>query len=59
MYGVEVTFNDMISIPNFIKIYQLVQKLLGGTDKTDISIGNPIRLIFLFKASRLSMFQRN
>jgi hypothetical protein len=30
MYGVEVTFNDMTSILNFIKIYQLVKKLLGG-----------------------------
>jgi hypothetical protein len=29
-YGFEVTFNGMTSLPNFIKIYQLVQKLLGG-----------------------------
>jgi hypothetical protein len=30
MYGVEVSFNGMTSLQNFIKIYQLVQKLLGG-----------------------------
>jgi hypothetical protein len=30
-YGAEVTFNGMTSRLNFIKIYQLVQKLLGGT----------------------------
>jgi hypothetical protein len=29
-YGVEVTFNGMTSLLNLIKIYQLVQKLLGG-----------------------------
>jgi hypothetical protein len=29
-YGVEVTFNGMTSLLNFIKIYQLVQTLLGG-----------------------------
>jgi hypothetical protein len=28
--GIEVTFNGMTSPLNFIKIYQLVQKLLGG-----------------------------
>jgi hypothetical protein len=33
MYGVEATFSDMISVLNFIKIYKLVQKLLGGTDR--------------------------
>jgi hypothetical protein len=27
-YGVEVTFNGMTSIPNFIKVYKLVQMLL-------------------------------
>jgi hypothetical protein len=30
-YGVEVTFNGMTSLLNSIKIYQLVQKLLGDT----------------------------
>jgi hypothetical protein len=50
MYGVEVTFNDMTSVLNFINIYQLVQKLLGGTDRqTD----DPTSLTFLFKASSL------
>jgi hypothetical protein len=31
-YGVEVTFNRNVSVLNFIKICQFVQKLLGGTD---------------------------
>jgi hypothetical protein len=31
-YGIKVTFNGMTSLLNFIKIYQLVQKLMGGTD---------------------------
>jgi hypothetical protein len=34
-YGVEVTFNGITSLLNFIKIYQLVQKLLGGGTQTD------------------------
>jgi hypothetical protein len=33
MYGVEVAFNDITFVLNFIKIYQLVKKLLGGTDR--------------------------
>jgi hypothetical protein len=32
-YGVEVTFNGMTSLPYFINIYQLVQKLLGATHR--------------------------
>jgi len=36
-YGVEVTFNGMTSLLNFIKIYQLVQKLIGG--QTDTQTG--------------------
>jgi hypothetical protein len=28
--SVEVTFNDMTSLSNFIKIFQLAQKLLGS-----------------------------
>jgi hypothetical protein len=40
-YGVEVILNGMTFLPNFIKIYQLVQKLLGGghrqTDRLVIS----------------------
>jgi hypothetical protein len=34
-YGVEVTFNGISSLLNFIKIYQLVQKLLVGDTQTD------------------------
>jgi hypothetical protein len=33
MYGFRVTFSDMNSVLNFIEIYQLVQKLLRGTDR--------------------------
>jgi hypothetical protein len=33
IYGIEVIFNGMTSVLSFIKIYQLVQKLLGGTDR--------------------------
>jgi hypothetical protein len=29
-YDVEVTFKGITSLPNFIEIYQFVQKLLGG-----------------------------
>jgi hypothetical protein len=44
----------MTSLLNFIKIYQLVQKLLGGTHRqTDIQAGDLISLTFLFKESRL------
>jgi hypothetical protein len=39
-HGIEVTFNAMMSLLNFMKMYQLVQKLLvadtqtnGGTDR--------------------------
>jgi hypothetical protein len=32
-YGIGVTFNGMPSLLNFIKIYQLLQKLNGGTDR--------------------------
>jgi hypothetical protein len=49
-YGVEVTFNGMTSLLNFIKIYQLVQKLLGGTDR---QTGDLTSLTFVFKESRL------
>jgi hypothetical protein len=36
LHGVEVTSNGMISLLNFIKIYQLVQKLMGrGESYTD------------------------
>jgi hypothetical protein len=56
MYDVEVTFNDMISLLNFIKIYQLVQTLLGGTHRqTDRQTGDLMSLTFLFKESKLKM----
>jgi hypothetical protein len=44
----------MISLLNFIKLYQLVQKLLGGTDRqTDRQTGDLTSLTFLFQESRL------
>jgi hypothetical protein len=53
-YGFEVTFNGMTSLLNFIKIYQLVQKLFGGTHRqTDRQTGELISLNFLFEESRL------
>jgi hypothetical protein len=61
-FGVEVTFNGMTSLLNFIKIYQLVQTLLGGggTDRQtgrqiDGQIGDLISLTFLCKESRLKI----
>jgi hypothetical protein len=56
-YGVEVTFNSMTSLLNFIKIYQLVQKLLGEhiDRQTDGQTGDLISLTFLFKESRLKI----
>jgi hypothetical protein len=55
MYGIEVTFNGMISLLNFIKIYQLVKKLLGGGThrQTDRQTGDLISFTFLLKESRL------
>jgi hypothetical protein len=44
----------MTSLLNFIKIYQLVRKLLRGTHRrTDRQTGDLISLTFLFKESRL------
>jgi hypothetical protein len=38
-YGVEVNFNGMTSLMNFIKIYYFSQKLIGGRDKdTDMMV---------------------
>jgi hypothetical protein len=51
-HGVEVAFSGMTSLQNFIKVYQLVQKLMGGqTDRQDSDV---ICLHFSFrKESRL------
>jgi hypothetical protein len=43
----------MTSLLNFIKIYQLVQKLLKGDTQTDRQTGDLTSLTFLFKESRL------
>jgi hypothetical protein len=48
----------MTSILNFIKIYQLIQKLLGVAGDTDRQTGDPIILTFLFKESRLKTRHR-
>jgi hypothetical protein len=51
-YGIEVIFNGMTSLLNFIKIYQLVQKLLGGTQtgrQTDRLVISFASLSFLRK----------
>jgi hypothetical protein len=59
-YGVKVTFNGMISLLNLIKIYQLVQKLLGGTDiQTDRQTGYLTSLTFLFQESGLKRNYRS
>jgi hypothetical protein len=50
-YGIEVTFNGMTSLLNFIKIHQLVQKLIvGGRHRQDddlisllFSLGRKVR----------------
>jgi hypothetical protein len=55
----------MTSLLNFIKIYQLVQKLLRGrhTDNMDRQkerqTGDLISLTFLFEESRLKMYVNN
>jgi hypothetical protein len=43
----------MTSLLNFIKIYQLVQKLLGRDTRTDGQTGDLISLTFFFKGSTL------
>jgi hypothetical protein len=54
--GVEVTFNGMTSTPKFIKIYELLEKLLWGL--TDRQNGDLISLTFRFKESRLKIISR-
>jgi hypothetical protein len=44
--GIEAMFNCMTSLLNFIKICQLVQKLIGGTDRQDDDV---ISLHFSFR----------
>jgi hypothetical protein len=45
-YSTEVIFNGMTSLLNFIKIYQLVQKLIGQTHRQE---GDLISLQFSFR----------
>jgi hypothetical protein len=55
-YCIEVPLNSITSIPNFIKIYQAVQKfLVGDTQRqTDIQTGDLISLLSLLEG-RLKM----
>jgi hypothetical protein len=46
-YGGEVTFNGITSMLNFIKIYQLVQKLLLEDREPDRQTGDLIGLPFI------------
>jgi hypothetical protein len=48
----------MTSLLNFIKIYQFVQKLLGGGGHTDRQTGDLTSLTFLFEESRLKIHTR-
>jgi hypothetical protein len=52
-YGVKVTFNGVTSLLNFIKVYQLVEKLLGVDTQTDRQSGYLISLTFPFEESTL------
>jgi hypothetical protein len=52
-YGVEVTFNDMTSLPNFIKIYQLVQKLMGLLSPGDQQMASGIHRLAVLMLIRM------
>jgi hypothetical protein len=54
-YGVVVTFNAMTSLPNFMKIYHLVQMLLAGDTQTEREHGDLISFAFLWKGNRIQM----
>jgi hypothetical protein len=45
IYGIEVPLNDITSVPNLIKIYQAVQKLLADDMQTDRQTGDLISLL--------------
>jgi hypothetical protein len=49
-YCIEVPLNGITSVPNFMKIYQAVQKLLVGDRQTGIQTGNLISLLSLLKS---------
>jgi hypothetical protein len=49
----------MTSLLNFIKIYQLVKKLLRGGRNTDRQTGDLISLTLLFEESRLIIQQES
>jgi hypothetical protein len=48
-YGAGVTFNGITSLPNFIKIYQLVKKLIRGRENTDWMVTS---LAYIFPLER-------
>jgi hypothetical protein len=47
-YGVEVTFNGITFLPNFMQIHQSLQKLLGDTH-TDRHTDKPVILQAYFR----------
>jgi hypothetical protein len=51
--GFEVPLNGIASLPNFVKIYQTVQKLVEEDRQTDVMIS-----IFSFLESRLKSEQK-
>jgi hypothetical protein len=53
-YCIEVPLNGITSIPNFMKIYQVDQKLLVGDTQTDTQTGDLISLL-TFLGSRLKI----
>jgi hypothetical protein len=44
-YRIEVPMNSITSVPNFMKIYQAVQKLLVWDTHTDVQIDKTDRLV--------------
>jgi ubiquitin C-terminal hydrolase len=45
---IEVPLNGITSVPNFMKIYQAIQKLLVGDIQTDKQTGDFISLLSFF-----------
>jgi hypothetical protein len=55
MYDSQVTFNDITSLPNFIKKLLICSKVIQGDSQTDKQNGYLISLNFLLKESRLKI----
>jgi hypothetical protein len=50
-----VNFKAMTSLPNFMKIYNLVQMLLAGDTQAEREHGDLISFVFLWKGNRIQM----